>query len=106
MSAERWRGSHAFRSHCSLGNPAFRHAQSPFGYHVRALLRGVELRVATGQMTLAKASKLGPVRYAFSEKSHALENGAIGKTHRVLDELLVVAIVAAQICGEAVGYVL
>ncbi len=60
--------------------------------------------MAAAEMALAKASELSTVRQALGQKSEALEDSAIAETRRVLDELLVVAIVASKVGGKAIRY--
>src|ERR1700691_4789993 len=73
---------------------------------MRPILGRVELRMAATEMVLAKAGELSTVRQALGQKSESLEDGAIAETRHVLDELLVVAIVASQVGGKAIRYML
>ena len=83
------------------------HAQSPSCHDMRPILGRVELRMAAGEMVLAKESELSsPVGQVLGQKSEALKDRAVAETPRVLDELFVVAVAASQIGGKAIGYVL
>src|SRR5665213_3266 len=73
---------------------------------MRPILGGVEPRMAAAQMVLAKAGKLSTDGQPLGQKTEALKDGAVAETHRVLDDLFVVAIAAPQIGGKAISYML
>ena len=58
------------------------------------------------QMRLAKTTQSSTARKMLGQKPEALEDSTVAEAHRVVDELLVVAVVASQIGCEAVGYML
>jgi hypothetical protein len=57
-------------------------------------------------MFLATPCKCDAIWLAFGKKSEALENRSIVQADGVLDNLLVVAIIASEVDGETVGDVL
>ena len=62
--------------------------------------------MAAAQMVPAKAGELSTDGQALGQKTRRLKTAPLPETPRVLDELLVVAIVASQIGGKAIRYML
>ena len=62
--------------------------------------------MTAAQMLLTKTAQFSTARKMLGQKPEALEYSTVAEAHRVIDELLVIAIVASQIGCEAVGYML
>ena len=62
--------------------------------------------MTAAQMLLAKTAQFSTARKLLGQKPEALENSTVAEAQRVIDELLVVAIVASQVGYKAVGYML
>ena len=88
------------RIEAGLASPSFDTAQRLVN------ASGFELRVAATQVVLAEAGEFSSGGQGLGQKPESFEDCAVTETHRVLDELLVVAVVASQIGAKAVGDVL